>query len=231
MQLGLIPPPSLVVWYHEETDVDIILAGLCYQPRYLDFYRSLPKTKYRILNSNELLGMKHIYSLAEMLEVDEIMLPHKTADCPSTMKMVHRCIRRGLSKEYLYQVVLEGNENPDVWGEVINDPTLHRRIRSFGLPKNNRYRKWFGGEGDYYKFDLLGTTTKEELLTINQRGMRYLHTSRPLWMANLDLSIQDEWPKHRPSDYMSSHRVSLADYDNIKELKEMTNEPNDIHQR
>ena len=104
-------------------------GGFVLSHPYLDFYRTSKSGKYRILNSSWLFGMKYIYSLAEMLEVDEIILPNKTADCNATWNKVHDCIRQGLSRDYDYQILLEGDQSPEIMKQLVG---LDTRVKAVG---------------------------------------------------------------------------------------------------
>ena len=230
MKVALIPPPSLGHKYLFTGETEICLLGFFHQPRYRNLFLTSSKKKYRILEAGPTFGPRHAHAVAALIEADEIILPNKTRSMKGTLSYIEDW-KKWLSADFKYQLVVEGlaqrpNETANNVYQFFGD-----KIHALGLPSHlpKRYMYWSGDVP--YDTDLLGTSTRKELTLwsvpapVPLPNIRYLHTSRPIYMGQRGLDILDDNWISRPQAYMSSHKHTPKVYDNICKLQNYIGEP------
>jgi hypothetical protein len=174
---------------------------------------------YKILDNgaaeNQAPGTKQLMRIAELLEVDEIVIPDALADTNETIRLARRFAATAhANPDYKYMGVLQGRDYAEVikcahffaicdWISVIGVPRLlaehiHNRVRCTIVEALAEQNDW-----ERFEWHMLGSSRwiVEPVALASIHSVRGMDTSYPSYMATLGKDVAtDDW-EPRPKSY------------------------------
>lgn len=206
------------------------LPHLCHQKRYQDFFQTLTKREYVILDNGAAeevtFGAQHLHTLADVIGAKEIVVPDTLFEFRQTLGQALQ-FGQIADPKYRYMAVVQGRtyqEFQKCLEAYLTMPALSY-ITTIGIPRlmntiddSMRYSfvQWIKEESflDVVEYHALGSTNDlREVYDLWTEGIvRGIDTSAPIHMglAGIDIT-QNPFPPKRPSDYFETYRIEHED--------------------
>lgn len=237
MNVALIYPPAFLKRWGQRTQYHLILPHLCHQKRYQDFYLARSKeSDYVILDNGAAedvtFGPKHLLTLADLVEADEIVVPDTLFDAEETIAKAMAFSRYAIpeleqsGKPVKYMGVLQGTNLQEVMKCLVaftEMPALSY-ITTIGIPRllvrNEETDKYIRVSiAEYvesqnlhlsYEFHALGSTPylQEVKMLSMYKSIRGIDTSVPVSMGLNGLDIR-ETTARRHENYFDLSRGNI----------------------
>ena len=227
MRVALICPPHLLERYGNRTNYHLVLPNLFHLKKYRDFYQTRSeKGDFVILDNGaaegQAFGAKHLFTLAEHVGADEIVVPDTLGDANDTLAQAQGFARYA-KPDYRYMFVLQGSTVQEVmWCLRALDNGVHfMYVTTIGIPRHfyaidphfrMQLTEWLIEENFNLRFDIHFLGANQWLrevvvlseLAKNNEGFRGIDTSMPIYMGLEDMNMNMEHIP-RPANYF--HRA------------------------
>jgi hypothetical protein len=200
------------------------LPHLSQEKRYRDFFRKRSTDDYIILDNGAAealeFGTKHLYTVADDLMVDEIVVPDTLGDMNDTIAK-GLAFTRYTKDYYRYMAVAQGTTVTQIMQciDMYMTDVKFMYVTCIGIPRLINYENPSNratiarlilqkGYHAAMEFHFLGSSSPfDEVEDLANVGIgRGIDTSGPIYMAQAERTIDDQWIP-RPDNYFESSKV------------------------
>ena len=227
MKTALICPPHLLEKYASQTKYHLALPHLFRLEKYQEFYQTKSDDGDFVILDNGAAegfayGAKHILTLADLINADEVVVPDAMGDANETLALA-QYFARYAKPDHQYMFVIQGTTMEEVLFclRALDNGNSFMYVTTLGIPRHLYYieptaraqiTEWLIRENFHLRYDIhfLGANpwmdepTVLNDLTTGLEGFRGMDTSLPIYMGleGRRIDVADQYMQ-RPEDFFT----------------------------